>query len=105
LPNFHGEPKEIVLQKDPKFTSNFWKGLFKGFDKKLNFITTYQPQIDGHIVRVNQVIEVMLRMYAMDKPSKWKNYLNLVEFTYNSGYQYLLKMSPFEALYGIKCNT
>jgi len=29
----------------------------------------------------------------------------LVEFSYNNGYQAYLKMSPFEALYGRKCNT
>jgi hypothetical protein len=29
----------------------------------------------------------------------------LVEFAYNNGYQASLKMSPFEALYGRKCNT
>jgi hypothetical protein len=51
------------------------------------------------------VIEDMLRMYVMDKPSKWEDYLHLVEFAYNNGYQYSLKMSPFEALYGRKCNT
>jgi hypothetical protein len=26
-----GVPKTIVPDRDPKFTSNFWKGLFKGF--------------------------------------------------------------------------
>jgi hypothetical protein len=50
------------------------------------------------------VIEDMLRMYVMDKPSKWEDYLHLVEFSYNNGYQASLKMSPFEALYGRKCN-
>jgi hypothetical protein len=47
----------------------------------------------------------MLRMYVMDKPSRWEDYLHLVEFGYNNGYQTSLKMSPFEALYGKKCNT
>jgi hypothetical protein len=42
-------------------------------------------------------------MYVMDKPSKWEDYLYLVEFTYNNGAS--LKMSPFESLYGRKCNT
>ena len=41
----------------------------------------------------------------MDKPSKWEDYLHLVEFSYNNGYQASLKMSPFEVLYGRKCNT
>jgi hypothetical protein len=51
------------------------------------------------------VIEDILRMYVMDKPSKWEDYLHLVEFAYNNGYQASLKMNPFEALYGRKCNT
>jgi hypothetical protein len=44
-------------------------------------------------------------MYVMDKPSKWEDYLHLVEFAYNNGYQASLKMITFEALYGRKCNT
>jgi hypothetical protein len=40
----HGVPKKIVSNKDPKFTSNFWKGLFKGFGTNLNLGTTYHPK-------------------------------------------------------------
>jgi hypothetical protein len=42
------------------------------------------------------VIEDILRMYAMEKPSKWEYYLHLVEFSYKNGYQESLKMSPFD---------
>jgi hypothetical protein len=41
----------------------------------------------------------------MDKPSKWEDYLHLVEFSYIDGYQASLKMSPFEALHCRKSNT
>jgi hypothetical protein len=51
------------------------------------------------------VIEDILRMYAMEKPSKWEDYLHLVEFAYNNGYQASLNMSPFEAIYGRNFNT
>jgi hypothetical protein len=98
-------PKEIVSDRDTKFTSNFWRGLFKGFGTNMNFSTRWEDresQSDGKTERVNQVIEDMLRMYVMDKPSKWEDYLHLVEFSYNNGYQNSLKMSPFEALYGRK---
>ena len=47
----------------------------------------------------------MLMLYVMDQPSKWEDYIHLVEFSYNNGYQTSLKMSQFEALYGRKCNT
>ena len=39
----HGFPKAIVSNRDVKFTSNFWKGLFAYFGTKLNFITSYHP--------------------------------------------------------------
>ena len=81
--NMHGFPKAIVSDKDVKFISNFWKGLFAYLGTKLNFSTAYHPQTE----RVNQVLEDMLRMYVMDKPSKWEDYLHLVEFAYNNGQQ------------------
>jgi hypothetical protein len=68
----------------------------------LNFSTSYHPESDGQTERVNQVIEDMLRMYVMGKPSKWEEYLHLIEFDYNNGYRESLKMNPFEALYGRK---
>ena len=81
----HGLPKAIVSDRDVKFTSNFWKGLFADLGTKLNFSTAYHPQTDGQTERVNQVLEDMLRMYVMDKPTKWEDYLHLVEFSYNNG--------------------
>ena len=39
----HGFPKAIVSDTDPKFTSNFLKGLFADLGTKLNFITSYHP--------------------------------------------------------------
>jgi len=71
----------------------------------MKFSTTYHPQLDRKIERVNQVIEDMFRMYVMDKPSKWEDLFHLVEFSYNNECQDSLKMSPFEALYGRKGNT
>ena len=37
----HGLPKAIVSDRDVKFTSNFWKGLFANLGTKLNFSTSY----------------------------------------------------------------
>jgi hypothetical protein len=101
----HGMTKEIVSDRDTKFTSNFWKSLMAGLETKLFFSTAYHPQTDRQIERVNQILEDVLRMHVMHQPNKWEDYLPLVEFAYNNGYQASLKMSPFEVLYGRLCNT
>jgi len=54
---------------------------------------------------MNQIIEYMLRMYVRRKSIKWEEYLHLVEFAYNNGYQESTKMSPFKVLYVRKCTT
>ena len=61
--------------------------------------------MDGKIERVNQVLEDMLRMYVMDKPSKREEYMHLVYFSHKNGQQESLGMSPFEALYGRRFTT
>ena len=44
-------------------------------------------------------------MYIKEHPGKWEDYLHLVEFAYNNHYQASAMYSPFEILYGRKCNT
>ena len=41
----------------------------------------------------------------MERPTKWEEYLHLVDFAYNNGYQASTKMSTFDILYGRKCTT
>eukprot|EP00253_Pinus_taeda_P022056 PITA_22056 len=101
----HGLPKTIILDRDVKFTSVFWKTLFEELGTQLNFSTAYHPQTNGQNERVNQVVEDMLRAYVMQQPTEWEDYLQLVEFSYNNGYQISLLMIPFEVLYGRKCRT
>ena len=64
-----GLPKVIVSDIDPKFTSNFWKGMFVDLGTNMNFINSYHPHNDVKIERVNQVLEYMLRMCVMEKPT------------------------------------
>jgi hypothetical protein len=47
IARLHGIPKKIVSDIYPKFTSNFWKGLFNGYGTNLNFSITYHLESDG----------------------------------------------------------
>jgi hypothetical protein len=61
----HGVPKEIISDRGFQFTSWFWEQLHDSLDTKLRFSTAYHPQIDGQTERTNQVLEDMLRAYAI----------------------------------------
>jgi hypothetical protein len=47
IARLNGVPKTIVSDRDPKFTSNLCRGLFKQFGTSLNFSTTYHLELDG----------------------------------------------------------
>ena len=71
----------------------------------LDFSTAFHPQTDGQTERVNQILEDLLRAYVMTYGNDWEKSLFLAKFSYNNSHQASMKMSPFEVLYGKKCNT
>ena len=56
----HGVPLSIVSDRDPRFTSRFWKELQSALGTRLNFNTTFHPPTDGQSERLIQVLEDML---------------------------------------------
>ena len=64
----HGTPLSIVSDRDPRFTSRFWKKLHSVLGSRLNFSTTFHPQTDGQYERVIQVLEGMLQGCVLDFP-------------------------------------
>ena len=80
----HGLPSIIVSDKDPIFTSNFWKELFKIQGVSLHLSSAYHPQTDGQTEVVNKGLETYLRYIAGDQPRTWFRWLSLAEWWYNS---------------------
>jgi hypothetical protein len=95
-------PLAIVSDRNIIFNSNLWKELFALAGVKLQMSSSYHPQSDGQIERLNQTMETFLRCFVNACPSKWLHWLSLAEFWYNSSTHSALDMSPFEALYGYK---
>ena len=101
----HGVPLTIVSDRGLVFVSCFWEQLQQCLGTSLLGSLAYHPQTDSQTERVNQVLEDMLRAYAISFPKKWDECLTLAEFSYNNSYQESIRMAPFEALYGKKCRT
>ena len=47
----HGVPVSIVSDRDPRFTSRFWKSLQSELGSRLDMSTAYHPQADGQSER------------------------------------------------------
>jgi len=101
----HGVPTSIVVARDPRFTSRFWKSLQKVLGTQLRMSSTYHPQTDGQSERTIQSLEDLLRTCVLDHFGTWSDMLPLVEFTYNNSYHSSIGMAPYEALYGRRCRA
>jgi len=101
----HGVPLSIVSDRDPRFTSRLWPSIQRALGSKLNISTAFHPQTDRQSERTIQTLEDLLRACAMEFGGNWEDHLPLVEFTYNNSYQATIRMAPYEALYGRKCQT
>lgn len=101
----HGVPLEIISDRDPRFTSHFWRAFQTAMGTESKFSTAFHPQTDGQSERTIQVLEDLLRACMLDFGGNWAEHLPLVEFAYNNSYQASIGMAPFEALYGRPCRS
>ncbi|GJP86628.1 hypothetical protein CLOP_g16628 [Closterium sp. NIES-67] len=96
----HGIPTTLISDRDPKFTCKFWKEIMSLLGTKLAMSSAYHPQTDGHIERLNQIVEQLLRAACKDEISKWDLHLPVLEFAYNNATHAATGQTPFFLCYG-----
>nr|GEU39896.1 reverse transcriptase domain-containing protein [Tanacetum cinerariifolium] len=92
----NGIPVLIICDRDPRFTSNFWKSLQKDLGTSLDMRTAYHPETDRQSERTIQTLEDMLRACVIDFGKGWVNHLSLVKFSYNNSYHASIKAALFK---------
>jgi hypothetical protein len=102
---YHGILKTIISDRVSIFVAHFWEQLHECLGTHLIRRSAYHPQIEGRMEQVNQIIKDMLRACVLTDGPKWDKHLPLSKFSYNNSYQEIIKMSPFEVLYGRPCRT
>ena len=102
---FHGIPSQLVTDRDPKFTSKFWKAFHAKLGTSFNMSTANHPQTDGQTERANRTLEDMLRAYVAPYHDDWDDHLLPAEFAYNDSMNPSIGYSPFYLNYGFHPNT
>ncbi|GJP51444.1 hypothetical protein CLOM_g10605, partial [Closterium sp. NIES-68] len=96
----HGIPTTLISDRDPKFTSKFWKELMSLLGTKLAMSSAYHPQTDGQTERLNQIVEQLLRAARKDEISKWDLHLPVLDFAYNNATHAATGQTQFFLCYG-----
>lgn len=96
----HGVPRSIISDRDPIFTSQFWKRVFELMGTKLRMSSASHPQTDGQTEVLNHCLEQYLSAFRDDTPSTWMSFLCWAEYNYNTSYQFSIAMTLFQDVYG-----
>ena len=97
---YWGVPLSIISDRDARFTSNFWKELFKLIGTKLLMSTAHHPETDGQTERINGILEDYLRHFVWSDQSNWPGLLDSAQFSYNMQKSASSQFSPFELATG-----
>jgi hypothetical protein len=92
----HGLPSSIVSDRDPKFTSKWWRELHRIMGTKLLMSTSFHLQTDGITERANRSIGQIFRAIIDPDQRDWVEKSPLIEFAINSSINSVTGLAPFE---------
>ena len=101
---YHGVPWVIYSDRGAQFIAKSWQELWRIIGTKLGFSSTYRPQTQGVVERMNAVVSQTLRCLIHDRKNakRWEILLPMVEMAINSSPNQSTGVSPFFLNYGYK---
>ena len=101
----HDTPKQIISDRDTRFTSRFWEDLWATMRTQLKRSTAFHPQTDGSTERANRTLIEQLRSYVDEHQGDWDLLLPQLQRANNSAVCFSTGFSPFEMNHGRKMRT
>ena len=101
----YGLPRHISSDRGPQFASKLLKELNRKLNINLPLSTAYHPQTDGLSERSVQTLKQYLRIYCHDRQNRWREWLPLAEFAYNTTATTTYKLYLYRSLYGFDPRT
>ena len=82
----HGIPAVIISDRDPRFTSRYWRELWRLLGTDLRMGSGFHPESSGQVERFNQLLEQTLRcaVHQYGEARRWTEVLPVVEFAVNN---------------------
>ena len=98
----HGIPRAIHSDRGAQFVGRVWKELWTLLGTKLKYGTTYHPQSQGQVERMNSIVSQTLRclLSEMNNLGNWRKMLATIELVINSLPNRSTGYSPFYLMYG-----
>ena len=78
-----GLPRSIVSDRDPKFTSEFWREISKIIGTRLRLTSSHNPRADGLSEKIVGVVSTMIRIFVSWNQTDWVDQLGMFEFALN----------------------
>ena len=100
-----GLPDSIITDRDPRWTSDFWRGIAYFLKTKMSLSSAHHPQHDGQTEILNRHLTTMIRAYISDDLADWAAWLHILEFAYNNSIHSSTGSSPNFLAYGFQPKT
>jgi len=94
-----GCPKVVITDNGRQFISKIFEDLSKIYGFKHKKTTTYHPQSNGAVERMNRVIADMMYNYVNIKGTDWASHLQHISFAYNSSIHASSGQTPYFILF------
>ena len=98
----HGIPSVLISDRDVRFTSKFWKELWRLLGTNLRMGSGFHPESSGQVEKFNQLLEQTLRctVHQLGETRNWLEVLPVIEFAVNNTPNRTTGYSSFYLNYG-----
>ena len=98
----YGAPTKIHSDQGTNFMSNLIKEIMKLYQVHHVQGSSYRPQSQGSVERLNRTLIEMLKHYTIHDVFEWSEYIPYVISAYNSSVHSSTLYTPYELFYGRK---
>src|SRR5713101_8455933 len=98
---WYGLPRQMISNRDPRFTFHFGQALAKELGISWNLSTAFHPQTDGLTERKNQWVEQFLQLLSTNQHD-WATMLPLATLVHNNMQNLTTGLAPNLLLNGLE---